>query len=158
VFKLSEKHELLVELLREVNRGVGKYVKNVLAEHDISVPAVIICKQLKGEAGITISELARRTGMAKSHISNIIRELEQKGWVRKKTDSSDHRVLRLYLHEAASAHLELLRIDIRQNINALVADITEQKAEDLIQGLREIIEALDKVRTEENGCEGKRRQ
>ena len=152
---MSEKHELLVELLREVNRGVGKYVKNVLAEHDISVPAVIICKQLKGEAGITISELARRTGMAKSHISNIIRELEQKGWVRKKTDSSDHRVLRLYLNEAASAHLELLRIDIRQ-ILMPGADIAT-KSRDRFR-VREIIEALDKVRTEENGCEGKRRQ
>ena len=139
-------HEMLIDLLREVNRGIGKYVQEILAEHDIPVTNMIMARQIGKAPGITISALARKTGMAKSHVSNIIRELQQRGWVEKKEDAGDQRVIKLYLTPAAAEYLDTIRQDIRNKINELVADVPEQEALDLIKGLTDIKAALERNR------------
>lgn len=135
-------HEQLIDLLREVNREMGKFVKEILVDHDIPVASMIIARELRHEPGITISELARRTGMAKSHISNLVRELEERDWVEKRQDTSDQRLLRIYLSHDVSAHLIAVRQDIRAQIGALVADISDERARKLVTGLEEIRQAL----------------
>jgi len=135
-------HEQLIDLLREVNREMGKYVKEILVAHDIPVASMIIARELKNEPGITISELARRTGMAKSHISNLVRDLEERDWVEKRPDTSDQRILRLYLSHDVSAHLTAVRQDIRAQMGTLVADISDERTRELVAGLEEINQAL----------------
>jgi len=135
-------HEQLIDLLREVNRDMGKFVKEILYAHDIPVASMIIARELRNEPGITISELARRTGMAKSHISNLVRELEERGWVEKQPDTADQRLLRLYISPEVSGHLTAVRQDIRAQIGALVADIPDERARELVAGLEEIKQAL----------------
>lgn len=149
---MSSIHEELVSLLREVNRGLGKYPRQVLSEHGIPFSMMMISKQIKAEPGITISELARRTGIAKSHISNSIRDFDQRGWVEKRSDASDQRILRLYLTPSATEELALVGTKIRENLNALVADIPEQRARELVEGLSEIKSALEKYQ-ENNSLE-----
>lgn len=141
-------HEQLVDLLHEVNRGMGKYAREVLLEHDMPFSMLMISKQIKMEPGITISELARRTGISKSHISNQIKVLEQRDWVQKKSDASDQRILRLYLSPLAIKELALIGQKIRQQFNALMADIPEQRAEELIADLTEIKQSIEKYRSQ----------
>ncbi len=62
---------------------MGKYVKDILATHDIPVTTMIITRELRNDPGITVSDLARKTGIVKSHISNLIREMDERGWVGK---------------------------------------------------------------------------
>lgn len=134
--------ERLIDLLREVNRDLGKYVKDIMLAHDIPATSMIIVRELKNQPGITISELARRTGIAKSHISNSVRDLEQRGWLDKRPDISDQRVWRLYLSPEATTHLAEVRRDIRTQIGELVADISDERARELAAGLEEIKQAL----------------
>lgn len=140
---MSLNHEILIDLLREVNRNIGRYVRGILAAHDIPVTSMMMTRKIGAEPGITISALARKTGIAKSHVSNIIRELEQRGWVEKKEDACDQRILKLYLTPLAAENLEIIRQAIRKQVNALVADIPEQEALDLIKGLKDIKTALE---------------
>lgn len=150
-------YEELVELLREVNRGLGRYPRELLAEHGIPFSMLMISRHIKAEPGITISELARRTGIAKSHISNSIRDFDQRGWVEKRSDASDQRILRLYLTQSATDELALVGSKIRQKLNALVADIPEQRARELVQGLEEIKLLIDKKQDNESPapfCQG----
>lgn len=146
---MSNTNELLIDLLREVNRGLGKYVKDILAEHDLPITMGIVTRQIGSTPGITISELSRRTGIAKSHISKTIHELDERGWVEKREDSTDQRLLRLYLNPIAIKYLEQARQDIRQRINELVADIPEERAIELVVGLTDIKAALEQVHQKE---------
>ncbi len=143
-------HEELVELLREVNRGLGKFARDVLSEHGIPFAMLMISKQIKAEPGITISELARRTGIAKSHISKSIQDFDQRGWIEKRADARDQRILRLYLTPTATEELALVGSQIRNNFNVLVADIPEQRARELVAGLAEIKAAVEKNRGNES--------
>ena len=54
-----------------------------------------------GEAGQ--QALAARCFSAKSHISGLLTELEQRGWVRREPDPADARAKRLYLQPAGEA-------------------------------------------------------
>ncbi len=136
-------HEQLVDLLHEINHGMGKYARDVMAEHDMPFSLLMISKHIKAEPGITISEMARRTGIAKSHISNQIKKLEERGWVEKRPDAGDHRILRLYLSEPASHELLILGAKIRQQFNALVADIPAPRVQELLADLAEIKQAME---------------
>lgn len=134
--------ELLIDLLQEVNRGLGEHIREVLAGHKIPVATMVIMRKIKAEPGTTVSELARRTGFAKSNVSNIIDELSRQGWVEKRTDPADHRLLRLHLTDSATDFLSVVKADIRRRISDLVSGISETRANELIEGLREIHEAL----------------
>lgn len=145
-------HEQLVDALHEINRRMGKYARDVLAEHEMPLSLLMISKHIKIEPGITISEMSRRTGIAKSHVSNQIRRLEARGWVEKRSDQEDQRILRLYLSEAGVRELALIGTKIRKQFNALVADIPEARAEELLADLDEIRQAM--LRKGEHHCPG----
>ncbi|MGE5380916.1 MAG: MarR family winged helix-turn-helix transcriptional regulator [Methylocystaceae bacterium] len=143
-------NEELIDLLRDVNRGIGKFVKDVLAEHDISIAMGAITRQIDNDPGVTISELARRTGIAKSHISNTISELEKRGWVEKKEDAADQRLFHLHLTPTGGGYLSQVRTDVRKRINELAADVPKEQALAVIEGLSYIKSALDRLREKEN--------
>jgi DNA-binding MarR family transcriptional regulator len=146
---MSLQQELLIELLQEVNRGLGEQRRKICAKHKLPVTTMIVVRHIKKEPGITISELARRTGIAKSHISNIIEEFSQRGWVEKRNDPGDQRLLRLFLSTVAMEQVELVRADIKKHISGLVSNISETRKAELIEGLREIKAALEQAKERE---------
>jgi DNA-binding MarR family transcriptional regulator len=66
------------------------------AEHEILA-------NLWREPGLSQQVLAARCFTAKSHISGLLSELEQRGWVRREPDPADARAKRLYLQPDGEA-------------------------------------------------------
>jgi DNA-binding MarR family transcriptional regulator len=143
---LPNNQELLIELLRKVNRNLGEEVKNVLYSYNLGVTNMIIARRIKSEPGITISELARRTGIAKSHISNTIKELKQREWVEMQTDANDQRLLRLYVTKSADNQLELVRLAIRQRLSGIFSGLSETRKAEIIDSIQEILNALEQAK------------
>ena len=139
-------HEQLVELLHDINRSMGKYARDIFAEHDLPFSLLMISKHIKAEPGITISQMARRTGIAKSHISNQIRKLEERGWVEKRPDVSDQRIIRLYLSGPGSDEMVLLGGKIRQQFSDLLSEIPQLRAQELVTDLAEIKKVIERYR------------
>lgn len=141
-------YEQLAELLHDINRGMGKYARDIFAANDLPFSLFMISKHIKAEPGITVSEMARRTGIAKSHISNQIRKLEERGWVEKRLDVNDQRIIRLYLSKEGSSEMVVMRNKIRQQFSSLLSEIPPQRAEELASDLAEIKIIIDKHREE----------
>lgn len=141
-------YEQLAELLHDINRGMGKYARDIFAANDLHFSLFMISKHIKAEPGITVSEMARRTGIAKSHISNQIRKLEERGWVEKRLDVNDQRIIRLYLSKEGSSEMVVMRNKIRQQFSSLLSEIPPQRAEELASDLAEIKIIIDKHREE----------
>lgn len=141
-------YEQLAELLHDINRGMGKYARDIFAANDLHFSLFMISKHIKAEPGITVSEMARRTGIAKSHISNQIRKLEERGWVEKRLDVNDQRIIRLYLSKEGSSEMVVMRNKIRQQFSSLLLEIPPQRAEELASDLAEIKTIIDKHREE----------
>ena len=143
------RQESLIDLLREVNQSISGHVRNVLIQHGLSFTTMIIIRQIKVEPGITISELARRSNIAKSHISNTIKELGIKGWVETQTDSRDRRILRLYLSKSGTENLEIIGAAIRQRLSNLLSGISEARTAEIIESIRDVQTALKQSQDKE---------
>lgn len=128
-------HEQLVDLLRDVHHSLGQHFKGILETHNLTPPAIMLCNQIRQEPGITLSEAARRTGIAKSHVSKILRDLEERGWLLREADAQDQRLARFYIDEQGQKELLQIRSQILARLNDLVASIPEQQAAAAIQAL-----------------------
>ncbi|MDD2619874.1 MAG: MarR family transcriptional regulator [Syntrophomonadaceae bacterium] len=142
-------HELLIDLLHQVNRKFSEKGKEVISQHDFSISAMILVKQINMEPGISISELARRTNIAKSHISNIIKDLHDRGWVEKRTDAGDHRVLRLFLSPTGTKNVGLVGRHVRHQLAQLLDSIADSRAAQIIEALQDILTALEQSEIKE---------
>ncbi len=147
---MPHKHDLLIELLRDVNRGFGEQMKKVLEEHKVPMTTMIITGQIKKEPGITVSELARRTGFAKSHISKVVENLEKKGWMEKRPDRSDQRLARLFLSQDAVDRLAVVREQVQREMAGIIAHVSENRVAEMVAGLKEILAALESARRSDN--------
>lgn len=139
---MPSQEELLIDLLHEVSRSLGEQIRKVFAGKKLPITTMIIARQLKKEPGLTVSGLARSTGVAKSHISIVVDELSRRGWVEKRADPADQRLLRLYLTGLAAEQMKLIRVELRQQLSALVAGLPERRREELVAGLSDILAAL----------------
>ncbi|MCK4260777.1 MAG: GntR family transcriptional regulator [Halanaerobiales bacterium] len=108
--------EIFTDLLHEVNKAMEEIMRKVFIEYNFSISTMLIIGQVKKEPGIIISEIARRTGIAKLHISKTIENLQQKGWVEKRPDSSDSRILRIFLTEIAIEQMKQITNQIKKLI------------------------------------------
>lgn len=93
---------------------------------------------LFADDGLPISEVAARSGLAKSSMTTIVRGLLQDGLVRLDKDPSDHRVKRLYLTPRAR-ELERVLTDretrLRHRVTATLG----------IQGQRQLLVTLQRL-------------
>lgn len=148
---MSHKHEVLADLLHEVNRKLMEQMREVVRRHEIPHAFMSIGRVLHREPGITVSELARRTGMAKSHVSKTIDELSRRGWVEKRADPDDQRLLRLYLTQSATDNWNRIRASMRGRLAELATEIPEETTAALIDGLQVFKKLLERERGEQ--CE-----
>jgi len=135
--------ELLADLLYEFSRTVSRHWKDVFREHGLAPAPLLILRQISREPGLTVSELARRTQSAKSHVSRTIESLTQQGYVEKKADPRDQRVLRIYPTPAVHEGLDPLRTEIRHRLAARLRDLPEGKVAELIDAVRTLQHILD---------------
>jgi DNA-binding MarR family transcriptional regulator len=89
------------------------------AEHEILA-------NLRREPGLGQQALAARCFTAKSHISGLLSELEQRGWVRREPDPDDARAKRLFL-EPAGARLAERTAAVQAEVVALMTQGTPRE-------------------------------
>jgi len=141
---MAERHEVLVELLQAVNRGIFEQVKDLLDKYGFPAASMLIMHQIKDQQGITLSEVARRTGLAKSHVSKTIDGLAEQGLVEKRTDPCDQRLVRLHTTDKSMQHFGPMRAEIRLRLADLVALLPEEKVDTLVDGLQTLKALLAK--------------
>jgi len=146
--KMTERHEILVELLQAVNRGIFDQVKDLLDKHGFPAASMLIMHQLKEHQGMTLSEVSRRTGLAKSHVSKTIDGLAEQGMIEKRLDTSDQRLIRLHTTDKAAQHFTPMRAEIRQRLSTLVALLPDEKVDSIVDGLQ----ALKAILAKGNKC------
>lgn len=101
------------------------------AEHEILA-------NLRREPGLSQQALAARCFTAKSHVSGLLTELEQRGWVKREPDPADARAKRLFLLPAGAAMAERSAA-VQAEVVALMT------AGDSPQALEQVREAMDAV-------------
>jgi DNA-binding MarR family transcriptional regulator len=142
---MPDRYEELHRLLRGVNRGVFHLARDMLHGHGLPPHSMAVMRLIFHNPGITVSELSRETGMAKSYTSKTIESLAAAGILEKRKDPADQRVLRIHPTEAARAHYREVHAAIEARLAAIIATLPTEKVDALIDGLHMLQGALDKV-------------
>jgi DNA-binding MarR family transcriptional regulator len=142
---MSHESEALAELLFDVQRGLFERIRLAFREVDLPRTEMMVMMLVRREPGVTLSELARRCGIAKSHISGTVEALHQRGLVEKQADPADQRLVRLTLTEAASSALQPLYACLRGRLAEVTAAVPEEQQAALIESLQVLRDALQRV-------------
>lgn len=142
---MPDRFEELHRLLRGVTRGVFHLAKDMLHGHGLPPPSMPVMRLIFHAPGITVSELSRETGMAKSYISKTIESLAGAGIVDKRKDPTDHRVLRVHPTAAAMARFHGMHAAVEARLADIIATLPVEKVDAVIDGLRMLQAALDRA-------------
>ncbi len=82
----------LRELLPNVNKLFFDIIMEELAKAGITKPQIIVLEQIK-ESPKTIGEISKAVDLSYSTVSGIVDRLERDGWVIRKKDEKDRRVV-----------------------------------------------------------------
>lgn len=140
---MVSRHEEMMELLREVNKGVFELANEVLREFGLAPTSMMIMRQLHEHPGCTVSKLSRHTGLAKSHVSKTVDSLAERGFIDKLEDKDDHRLVRLYQVQGSEGKFEEIHAAVRRHFAGAFSALPGDTVEDLIQGLEAMKAVLD---------------
>lgn len=133
---MSDPYVELMELLHAVSRGLFGQVEDVLAQYGFPTATFAVMDQICREPGITASEIARRTGMVKSHVATTVDFLVRQGLLTKEPDPIDQRLLRLYTREHPPQHLAQFKPEVHKRLAAVLAPLSAGELEAILAGLR----------------------
>lgn len=100
--KVSKKTAIaeIVQSLRRIFKAIQQYSEEVLKEFGITGPQLWLLKTLREEGGTSVSELSQKMFLHISTVSGIIDRLEAKGYVVRRREEPDRRVVMVYLTNA----------------------------------------------------------
>ena len=143
VFGLLDTHEQLVDLLQAVNRRLNEQVKSALGELGLPLIGMGVMHQIHAQPGITVSDLARRTGLAKSHVSTTVEGLARKGLLEKRPDPADQRLIRIYTTTSADTGRRRFQDQFRRRLAEMLRGLPEERAAALIDSLQTLKAVLE---------------
>lgn len=141
---MSALHETLVDLFNETEKLVHLHIRPIFRSRNFPFPpaTMMLVHFISHEPGITVSELARRAQIAKSHVSNILEEMSQRGLIEKRQDPDDQRLVRIYLTERAAEEMQKMREEIRRRLMEVVTILPDEQVAQIISALQLFKEAF----------------
>jgi len=127
--------EVLGILLRDVHRGIFEATKNVAHQYGLSAPGMRVMGPIMDHPGITVSELSRERGTAKSHVSHAVESMVRAGFIERRTDPNDQRLVRLYPTEKAKEHFKAVHEAFHRRMKEVLSVLSEEQMQAIIEGL-----------------------
>ena len=140
----------LHRLWQSVSRGLMDLTKDVIHGHGLPVPAMAVMHHLFHSADrvLAVSELSKRTGMAKSLVSKTVDSLEAMELVVKRKDLADRRRVRVEVSERAQEHFQSMQRHMQVRLAAVFAKLPEAQVQELLSGLEAVERAIAATRAE----------
>ncbi len=131
------------ELWRQVNRQMHDRFKQVFRDSDLPFGAMIALRHIQQMPGVTVSELARRSGVVKSHVSSMMDQLARRRYVEKRTDPEDQRLVRVYVAQGAVDQMAEMETRMREAWSGALDEVPDDQLEEVARGLRILLTALE---------------
>lgn len=139
---MSSAYHQLVDALQELQRELIDVTRFVDRQQELSLMALMVAGCVFSKPGITVSEMARSSGLSKSHTSELVETLAHRGIVIKQPDPQDKRLLRLFLSEEGTALIQAEQSSARARFIEQVAELPEAVADRLANDLRTLSNVL----------------
>lgn len=129
----------LVELLREVNRGIRARVREALGAASVP-PGQLRMLQILGQAdnALRLVDVAHALGIAQRSVTTKVDDAIAAGLIEKRPDANDGRVTRVMLTDRGREVLDLARQARAMQADELLAELSPTERQELIRLLGEV--------------------
>jgi DNA-binding MarR family transcriptional regulator len=90
--------------LGALSRKISRHYRNRIAEFKLTHSQFFIIAQVIESEGTTQSQLAEKTFTDRATITGLIDRLVRDGWLERRPDTKDRRILRIYLSDKGIKH------------------------------------------------------
>jgi DNA-binding MarR family transcriptional regulator len=139
----------LGHLLAQVCRIVGRRRSMKLESIGLHPAQGMILFRLWQNDGIAQSVLARALHITPPTASSTLQRMERDGWVQRRRDEADQRIVRVYLTDKARRLHEEARASFRELDQEMRTMLTDQEHETLRQSLLKVLGYLSRADTED---------
>jgi DNA-binding MarR family transcriptional regulator len=87
----------IMQSLRRIFKAIQQYSEEVLKEFGVTGPQLWLLKTLRHEKGNSVTELSRKMHLHVSTVSSILDRLERSGYIARKREDTDRRVVTVHL-------------------------------------------------------------
>ena len=122
----------------------NKRLVSDLTYNEAHVMGILLRKKSSG-APCTATMLIQYTRLLKSQMNKLLTTLENKGYITRTRSSEDKRVILIALTEAGEAAYLTEHAHVEAIVSQLIAQIGEDKAQALTQGINETVAALENI-------------
>lgn len=77
--------------LRRITQAIDIHSRQLVRQHGVTTPQLIILKQIAGKETITVTQLAKQVSLKQATVTDILNRLERKGFVQRQKDTDDRR-------------------------------------------------------------------
>jgi DNA-binding MarR family transcriptional regulator len=92
--------------LRRIIQAIDLHSRQLVRQHGITTPQLIILKEVEAEGVITVSRLANKISLKQTTVTDILNRLEKKELVRRRKDVNDRRRVLIEETEAGKKLLD----------------------------------------------------
>jgi DNA-binding MarR family transcriptional regulator len=127
-----------------VTRVIGRRVSQELKGSLLPPSTGLLLHVAHERPGLTVSELARTTGQAKSRVSVLVDQLAGEGLLIKQADPSDRRLVRVYAGPRVEEWRQSFHRMMEDLMAELLADLGADEQSSLVAALRKLREAAER--------------
>lgn len=132
----------ITHLWHQVSRAVHDRLRTAFRGSCLPPMALHLLRKIRQDPGLTVSELGRRSNLAKSYISRTTEQLVSLGYVEKRADEADQRLTRLHVTKTAHDIMTEMAEMAAEAWGEILADMPEEHVATLTAGLQHLLAAL----------------
>lgn len=139
---MSEQFDEIVvkieRLLRHVAFIIKKRGRDILSNFEITNPQFNALLVLREHPGITMGEICEKLFLACSTATDLIDRMEKSGYLNRKRDPQDRRVIRLSITEKGKQVIAEVIAARRRYVASILKQLTEEETEQLAESLERL--------------------
>lgn len=135
----------IAQLWRHVNRQMRSLFRSTSEAFELPSLSMLLLRHIRSEPGITVSDLARRVGVSKSHTSTLTEQLVRDGYVEKRSDPGDQRLISLFVTDQAKRTLEKMGERAEAFWATIFQEFPADELDNIERFLKELLKALEQV-------------
>ena len=139
----------LIMLNNKIFRNNQIHLDKVLKKFEISSGSMPYLFILEKSEGISLHKLSRKIGNDKAMTTRTIKRLIELEYVYKVGKDGDCRAYQLYLTEKAKAILPQIHGEIREIVNLITVDLSQEEKEVTLSSMKKILMRTQQIRAAE---------
>ena len=130
--EIKECANQLIALLPDLEKAFGTDEPQEVLHMDISLPEILVLKELSSKKEPTMSELGRSISMDLSTLTRTVDKLVKKEFVARKRDPEDRRMVRVALTAKGRKLISRFEEARKKHIESILRQMTSQERMDLL--------------------------